>query len=597
MSGNQTGIKKNQNRRLVRPSMYPETMKKRRPLAETYPDLAKEAFGWDPTEIHDLTNVKMQWICSKGHTWFAFTYTRTGGNPKGCPVCANKSVAVGSNDLKSQFPELANEADGWNPETISVGSQKKVGWVCSLNHRWDAPVSRRVKGAGCPYCSNNKILVGFNDLATVNPEVASEADGWNPQEASSGSSRKMKWICTHGHKWEASISSRTGKMKTGCPYCWGRFVIEGETDLETLFPAIASEASGWDPRTVNAGSKSKMNFKCPQGHIYLASVAGRVRGRGCGICAKKLIVSGVNDLSTTHPSLATEADGWDPTKVTSGNNTKKSWACKEFGHKWLESPNARSGRGFGCPICSGNRVLTGFNDLLTTNPELAIQAAGWNPQEFSAGSNVKVKWKCNLGHSWTAAIAHRTGTLSTGCPVCANQTVLSGFNDLKFQFPEIAKEADGWDPTEVGSGSNKKKPWICELGHKWKANVSSRTALGTGCPSCAKTGFDPNKDGWLYFMEHLDWEMLQIGITNVPDDRLAIHRRLGWTVLELRGPMNGDLAKQWETDILRTLRAKGAKLGNHKIAGRFSGYTESWMSNSYPVKSLKELMNLVQDNE
>ena len=91
--------------------------------------------------------------------------------------------------------------------------------------------------------------------------------------------------------------------------------------------------------------------------------------------------------------------------------------------------------------------------------------------------------------------------------------------------------------------------------------------------------------------------MLQIGITNVPDDRLATHKRLGWEVLEIRGPMNGDLARQWETDILRILRKKNAVVGSTEIAGRFTGYTESWLKKSYLANSLKELMNLVQDNE
>ena len=138
--------------------------------------------------------------------------------------------------------------------------------------------------------------------------------------------------------------------------------------------------------------------------------------------------------------------------------------------------------------------------------------------------------------------------------------------------------------------------WKCSESHLWSQRISERKS-GTGCPSCAKSGFDPNKDGWLYFLSHPDWEMLQIGITNIPDDRLSIHKRLGWEILELRGPMNGDLARQWETDILKMLRAKGANLGNHKIAGRFSGYTESWMKNSYPATSLKELMQLVRTDE
>jgi len=44
--------------------------------------------------------------------------------------------------------------------------------------------------------------------------------------------------------------------------------------------------------------------------------------------------------------------------------------------------------------------------------------------------------------------------------------------------------------------------------------------------------------------------MLQIGITNFPDDRLGTHKHLGWEVLEVRGPMDGLLARNWETSIL-----------------------------------------------
>jgi len=32
-----------------------------------------------------------------------------------------------------------------------------------------------------------------------------------------------------------------------------------------------------------------------------------------------------------------------------------------------------------------------------------------------------------------------------------------GFNDLQSQFPEIAAEANGWDPTTVTKSSNQKK--------------------------------------------------------------------------------------------------------------------------------------------
>jgi hypothetical protein len=121
--------------------------------------------------------------------------------------------------------------------------------------------------------------------------------------------------------------------------------------------------------------------------------------------------------------------------------------------------------------------------------------------------------------------------------------------------------------------------------------------LGTGCPTCAKWGFDPNEKGFLYLLKHTEWEMMQIGITNIPDDRLARHRRLGWEVLEIRGPMDGHLTQQWETAILRMLKTKGADLSNSKIAGKFDGYSEAWSKSTFEVISIKELMRLTEEFE
>jgi hypothetical protein len=172
---------------------------------------------------------------------------------------------------------------------------------------------------------------------------------------------------------------------------------------------------------------------------------------------------------------------------------------------------------------------------------------------------------------------------------------LVGFNDLLTINPDLAAEALGWDPSQVSIGSAMKKKWICKEGHTWIAAVVDRKI--TGCPTCAKTGFNPNADGFLYFISHIDWEMFQIGITNDPDSRLSRHRKLGWELLELRGPMDGSLTKQWETAILRMLKAKGADLSNDKIAGKFDGYSEAWSKSTFEVKSIKELMRLTEEFE
>jgi hypothetical protein len=508
--------------------------------------------------------------------------------------------------LSLTHPELARQAVDWDPSTLTFGSNKKVAWKCTKGHIWEeSPVKRSTRGFGCPFCSGNRVLVGFNDLATTHPEIAKEANGWSVFDFSAGSNKKVSWICSLGHTWDADIAARTGKSKTGCPVCANQKLHSGFNDLATKFPHLAAEADGWDPTKVISGSNKKFKWKCQFGHRWSSIVSSRTsQGTGCPVCSNHKVETGFNDLATTHPELAKEAFGWDPTKVNGGSPSKLEWKCSN-GHIYLAPPFRRIGRNTGCSICANKTLLVGFNDLATTHPELAKEAFGWDPSEVNAGrgiqksgkTNQKRMWKCSLGHIWEATPASRTNTHhQSGCPVCSGNQLLIGFNDLATTHPDLALEANGWDPTQLVAGGKKKVKWKCLMGHAWSQTISERKT-GTNCPSCAKSGFDPNKEGWLYFLNHPDWEMLQIGITNVPDDRLSTHKRLGWEVIELRGPMEGDLARQWETDILRMLRKKNAVVGSTDIAGKFTGYTESWMKHSYPASSLKELMNLVQDNE
>jgi hypothetical protein len=90
---------------------------------------------------------------------------------------------------------------------------------------------------------------------------------------------------------------------------------------------------------------------------------------------------------------------------------------------------------------------------------------------------------------------------------------------------------------------------------------------------------------------------LKIGITNVPEIRMQQHGRKDWTLVELIGPMDGVLAKDWESDILCLLRIRQAEFLRAEVHGKFSGYTEAWREASYPVRSVRELMDRVRDAE
>ena len=435
-------------------------------------------------------------------------------------------------------------------------------------------------------------------LSKTHPEIAKRAYKWDPKLYSAGSRQKVSWKCKKGHIFNSEIrNASTSKSKVFCPVCNGHQILKGFNDLSTTDPKVAVEAYEWDPTTVTRGSNKKRKFLCKNGHVYEAIIASRTLEKtGCRICKNQVLVEGFNDLTTKDPELALEAFGWDPKTFVFGSAKKVDWKCKK-GHVWNTSITSRYNAKNGCPYCSGFKTLAGFNDIETTHPKLALEAFGWDPKKIHAGTNKKLKWKCKLGHIWDASGTSRSA-MDTGCPYCANFTVLTGFNDLSTTRPDLAVEADGWNPKKVIAGSNKIYKWKCEKGHKWKSSVVNRAhGKQTSCPTCAKTGFDPNKDAWIYLMENSELELMQVGITNSPRTRLAKHSKSGWELLDLRGPIEGALAKEWEKGILKMVKNRINNSKKKSKISKFDGYTEAWEKSIFQANSVKELMKLTEEFE
>ena len=110
------------------------------------------------------------------------------------------------------------------PSDVIYGGTKTYWWKCEKGHSYQASPSNRHKGRGCPYCSNRRVLVGYNDLATVYPDMILEWDyekniDVSPTEVTPHSGQKVYWKCSLGHSWKTSIRDRT-TGGTNCPYCY-----------------------------------------------------------------------------------------------------------------------------------------------------------------------------------------------------------------------------------------------------------------------------------------------------------------------------------------------------------------------------------------
>lgn len=308
-------------------------------------------------------------------------------------------------------PDLNEDLD---PFLINPGSNAKMWWLGPCTHAWDAPVYSRVAGSQCPFCRGLRVLIGFNDICTTEPEVAREwhptrNEHLSPTQVTRGSHKKVWWLGEScGHEWRAPVDNRCGGTRTGCPYCAGVLLLEGFNDLQTLFPAIAAQ---WHP--------------------------------------------------TKNGTLL-------PSQRKHGSKDRVWWLSTTCGHSWDATINDRTNSGHGCPFCSGHRVLTGFNDLATVYPATAKQ---WHPTKNGkkipslshAASDTKRWWLCSVGHSWQAVVKLRTLN-GIGCPTCAKE---AGHHTSLAEMclrDALARRysgthSDGVDLPRSGS----EKAWLCDI--------------------------------------------------------------------------------------------------------------------------------------
>lgn len=180
-----------------------------------------------------------------------------------------------------------------DPSKLTLGSGKKVWWICNKKHAWIARIDHRNNGSGCPYCSGRIVTITENDLQTVNPTLALEwnydkNNGLTPFDVLPSSNKKVWWKCSNGHEWQATIARRN--QGNGCPYCSGRYRVKGENDLFTTNPTLANEwnyekNSELRPIDVSPKSHKKVWWKCSKGHEWQATIRNRNNGTGCPYCA------------------------------------------------------------------------------------------------------------------------------------------------------------------------------------------------------------------------------------------------------------------------------------------------------------------------
>lgn len=114
-----------------------------------------------PDDVVKGSHKEVWWLCHIcGHSWKTSVKNRSSG--RGCPSCSGK-VPTPFNCLATKNKELSLE---WHPtkngkltpNNITCGSNRKVWWSCHFcGHSWEATVTSRFAGGGCPKCNKSAL--------------------------------------------------------------------------------------------------------------------------------------------------------------------------------------------------------------------------------------------------------------------------------------------------------------------------------------------------------------------------------------------------------------------------------------------------------
>lgn len=421
-----------------------------------------------------------------------------------------KQLIITNEELMSEWDWEANDSEGYDPNKISLGSGISAHWVCKDGHHWRTQVQHRTtRGSGCPYCKNKRILIGYNDLKSQRPDLMKEWDPNNttdPEMISCGSNKKVKWICSKGHKYEKSVASRVNGSE--CPTC--------NKGLGTSFPeqCYFYYIKKHYPDSINryrAPFKNKTELD-----IYIPSIKTAIEYDGIfwhgsdsvdrevkkyDVCKENGIrLFRIKEGEFTGFKNSADRTWYIPRKCDSEKlNFYITELLKQLSFFSTNLPDVNIER-------DRNEILEyktlKYKDSLEAQyPDVAKE---WHPTKngsllpssFPPGTSESAWWLCSkCGNEWKTAICNRTS--GHGCNVCATgRRMVTRKHNILEKRGSVNVESCllDWDyennehgPEYYTNGSGEIIAWKCHTcGYKWKTPLYIRIKEnGSGCPSCS----------------------------------------------------------------------------------------------------------------
>lgn len=312
------------------------------------------------------------------------------------------------NKIITKIQQLLILKDGYllSPFSDYINSGTKLQWKCNSGHTFSKNWNKIQQGQWCPFCAGRYVTI--EDIQNI----AIQKNGKCLSKYYNKCIDKLLWECAAGHQWEASFNS-IKNSGSWCPYCNDSI---GEKICRKYFEFIFKKSF----------PKCKPN--------WLVNNDG-YRLELDGFCSSLKIAFEYNG---PHHYIRDCYKHTDLDKISANDNIKYE-LCKKNNVTLVSIPDVKSNSkqeyiktylinylpmlGYNIPDDFKDLFISD-TDLYTYNPLLDLQnIATSNKGKLLStkynGSNIKLQWECEFGHTWFATpsiIKNR----NTWCPICKN---------------------------------------------------------------------------------------------------------------------------------------------------------------------------------
>lgn len=160
-----------------------------------------------------------------------------------------------------------------------LGVSKKINILCPNNHEWEVTPSHFKNGVRCPYCQGlNKSQAKSRFLKMV------ESDGYKCFSEYLNNKTKVELQCPKGHIYNVRPNDfMTGHRCRSCSISNSEEILSRKAKSNNELKLIADKR-GFKILGEYINLNNKIKMSCPNGHIRMYNIGHFKNGFGCAIC-------------------------------------------------------------------------------------------------------------------------------------------------------------------------------------------------------------------------------------------------------------------------------------------------------------------------